>query len=44
MINIKDITFFPEPDPNESPWVHGKPAEETIDVVEYNPEWLVTWQ
>ncbi|REF27340.1 GrpB-like predicted nucleotidyltransferase (UPF0157 family) [Xenorhabdus cabanillasii] len=44
MINTKDIIFFPEPDPNENPWVHGKPAEEVIDVVEYNPEWVATWQ
>ncbi|MBI6548502.1 GrpB family protein [Xenorhabdus lircayensis] len=44
MINTKDIIFFPESDPNENPWVHGKPAEEVIDVVEYNPEWIATWQ
>ncbi|MDC9588431.1 GrpB family protein [Xenorhabdus sp. XENO-10] len=44
MINTKDIIFFPESDPNENPWVHGKPAEEVIDVVEYNPEWIITWQ
>ncbi|MDE1480052.1 GrpB family protein [Xenorhabdus bovienii] len=44
MINPKDIIFFPEPDPNENPWVHGKPAEEVIGVVAYNPEWVATWQ
>ncbi|AOM40667.1 GrpB family protein [Xenorhabdus hominickii] len=43
MINPKDIIFFPESDPNENPWVHGKPTDEVIDVVEYNSEWVTTW-
>lgn len=32
------MTFL-DGDPNENPWVNGKPLPEQIDVVEYNDEW-----
>lgn len=30
---------FVDGDPNENPWVKGKPQPEQIDVVEYNEKW-----
>ncbi|MCC8364699.1 GrpB family protein [Xenorhabdus sp. PB61.4] len=44
MIATEEITFFPPSDPNENPWVHGKPIEEVIEVVDYDPEWVTQWQ
>ncbi|WP_374833870.1 GrpB family protein [Paenochrobactrum pullorum] len=33
------IATFEEGDPDENPWVHGKPKPEHIDVRDYDPQW-----
>lgn len=35
----EEIVKHHDADPDENPWVHGKPPEETIEVVAYNPAW-----
>ena len=35
----QQIMTFLDGDPNENPWVKGKPQPEQIDVVKYNNEW-----
>ncbi len=37
----KSITSFLESDPDENPWVHGKPIQEIIEVVAYDPQWNI---
>lgn len=38
------IMHFCEGDPNENPWVKGKPAPSQIQVVPYDPQWVVLYQ
>lgn len=33
------VTVFEDGDPNENPWVNGKPASEQIEVCAYDPHW-----
>lgn len=33
------IVTFEEGDPNENPWVKGKPKREEIEVEDYDPQW-----
>jgi GrpB-like predicted nucleotidyltransferase (UPF0157 family) len=35
----EDITRHHEIDPDEDPWVHGKPPPEAIAVAPYDPQW-----
>ncbi|WP_026360942.1 GrpB family protein [Amycolatopsis nigrescens] len=39
MPTFEEITRHQDPDPAESPWVHGPPAPETVSIVAYKPEW-----
>lgn len=34
-----DITTFPEPDPDENPWVGDRPPTDRLSVVDYDPSW-----
>lgn len=34
-----EITTFPEPDPDENPWVSSPPPAENLEVVPSNPSW-----
>ncbi|MBD8453013.1 GrpB family protein [Serratia rubidaea] len=33
------VMHFADGDPDENPWVAGKPRQEEIDVVDYDPRW-----
>ncbi|EJD6497951.1 GrpB family protein [Providencia rettgeri] len=37
--HLEQITSFQTSNPNENPWVLGKPKTEIIDVVDYDPNW-----
>ena len=39
MVEAKDIVRHHDADPDETPWVHGKPKPETIEIVPYDPAW-----
>jgi GrpB-like predicted nucleotidyltransferase (UPF0157 family) len=39
MSDVIDIVSHHEPEPDSNPWVQGKPPEEEIDVVVYDPRW-----
>ena len=39
MSDIIDIVSHHEPESDSNPWVQGKPPEEEIDVVVYDPNW-----
>lgn len=39
MSSPAEITRHRDPDPDENPWVHGAPRQETIHVVAYDPAW-----
>ncbi len=34
------IAVFEDGDPNENPWVQGKPKAESIEVSDYDPHWV----
>ncbi|MBO9540459.1 GrpB family protein [bacterium] len=38
-VQAKDIVRDYDSDPNENPWVHGKPQPENIEVVPYDRAW-----
>lgn len=35
----EEITRHHDPDPDENPWVLGPPADETVRIAPYDPEW-----
>lgn len=39
MPTAEEITRHHEPDPEETPWVVAPPANEIVEIVEYNPTW-----
>ena len=39
MPTAEEITRHREPAPDENPWVVAPPANETVEIVEYDPDW-----
>lgn len=39
MAVFADIVTFPEPDPDENPWVGDRPPADQLSVVDYDPSW-----
>lgn len=43
-LNAMEIMTFEEGDPNENPWVAGKPKQEDISVEPYSPQWEASFE
>lgn len=44
MRSFEEITRHRDPDPSEDPWVQGPPAPEPVEIVAYDPEWLIHYR
>lgn len=43
MVTAEEIMKHHEPDPDEDPWVRGRPAPAPVEVVPYDPRWPVRY-